>query len=61
MKNELSYQKAYDELERIIAEIEQEKIQLDKLAVKMKRAKELLQFCREKLRDAESAIKEVEK
>ena len=61
MKTELNYQKAYDELQKIITEIEGEKIPLDKLADKMKKAKELLQYCREKLRDTENAIREIDR
>jgi exodeoxyribonuclease VII small subunit len=56
MKAEKTYQKAYDELLAIIKDIEEEKIQLDKLPEKVSQAKELLAFCAKKLRDAEDSI-----
>ena len=56
MKSTLSYQKAHEELVKIVAEIEQEQVQLDELSLKIKRAGELIAFCRTKLREAEDAF-----
>ena len=56
MKAELSYQKAYEELLKILNEIEDEKLQLDKLASKIVRAKELLTYCKTRLRVVEDSI-----
>ncbi len=61
MKPSLNYQKAYEELVNIVAEIEREQIQLDELAMKIKRAGELISFCRTKLREAEDAFDKVTK
>ena len=49
MKKEQTYESAYTELKEIIRELEDETISMDALLKKMKRAKELLRFCREKL------------
>ncbi len=56
MKKNLSYQEALDELNRIIMEIDREVTPLDQLTEKIKRATELLSFCREKLRETEAAF-----
>lgn len=61
MKTELTYQKAYEELTKILNEIEGEKIQLDKLSEKMLRAKELLTFCKNKLREVEDSFEDIQR
>ena len=53
MKTSLTYEKAYNELENIVKEIEDETIQLDTLSMKIKRAAELIEFCKTKLRNIE--------
>ena len=44
-KDDLKYSKAMDELEKIVLEIENDNIEVDELATKIKRASELLQIC----------------
>ena len=46
----LTYNKAYSDLSKIVDEIEDDKIQLDTLAEKVKKAKELIDYCETKLR-----------
>ncbi len=58
MKTNLSYQDAFKELEKLVEEIEDDKIQLDKLAPKVGRANELVKFCQGKLRNIEIEIAE---
>jgi len=53
MKKTLTYQEAFNELERIVEEIETGKIQLDVLSEKISRAAELIEFCRTRLRTVE--------
>jgi exodeoxyribonuclease VII small subunit len=53
---ELSYELAFHELQNIIASIENDSVSIDELALKVKRAGELVQFCRLKLRAAENEI-----
>ncbi len=52
----LSYEKAYKELEDLLSDLKEEKIAVDKLADKIKRASELIKFCKEKLRNTEEEI-----
>jgi exodeoxyribonuclease VII small subunit len=56
LSKELSYELAFHELQDIIASIENDEVSIDALALKVKRAGELVQFCRLKLRAAETEI-----
>ncbi len=56
MKPELTYSEAYSQLEKLVAEIESDDIQLDTLAGKVKQANELIVFCEEKLRTIEKEV-----
>ena len=60
-KQELTYSKAYAELEQIVLQIENEEIEIDKLAEKVKRASELLTFCKGKLKKSEKEIDNIMK
>ena len=51
-----SYQKAYTELQSIVAKMQNEEIGLDELGKEVKRAAELIKMCKEKLRDVEKEI-----
>ncbi len=53
---ENSYQKAYSELQSIVAKMQNEEIGLDELGKEVKRAAELVKMCKEKLRDVEKEI-----
>ena len=53
---ENSYQKAYSELQSIVAKMQNEEIGLDELGKEVKRAAELIKMCKEKLRDVEKEI-----
>jgi len=48
-----------NELEKIVAEIESEEVDVDVLAEKIKRASFLITFCKGKLRTAEDEVKNV--
>ncbi|MFH1298051.1 MAG: exodeoxyribonuclease VII small subunit [Bacteroidota bacterium] len=56
MKKEETYDSAMAELTAIIRELEDETISVDKLSVKVKRAKELIRFCKEKLLKTEKEV-----
>ncbi len=49
MKSPISYQKAIKELESILQFLEQNEADVDQMTQKLKRATELIGFCREKL------------
>jgi exodeoxyribonuclease VII small subunit len=56
---ELTYSQALKELEKIVKEIESEEVDIDILAEKIKRASQILTFCKGKLRTAEDEVKKV--
>lgn len=53
----LTYNKAYSDLSKLVDQIEDDKIQLDTLADKVKQAKELIDFCENKLRTIDKDVK----
>jgi exodeoxyribonuclease VII small subunit len=57
-KSKLTYTSAVTELEEIVKDIESGEIDVDVLTVKVKRASELITFCKDRLRNTQ---KEVEK
>ena len=56
---ELGFAAAIQELERILADIEGEEVDLDKLAAELGRASELLDLCREKIRKADLEVSQI--
>ncbi len=56
---EQTYSQALKELEKIVKEIESEEVDVDILAEKIKRASQLISFCKGKLRTAEDEVKKV--
>lgn len=53
----LTYNKAHNELTKLVEQIEDDKFQLDTLAEKVKQAKELIEFCETKLRIIDKEVK----
>jgi exodeoxyribonuclease VII small subunit len=58
LKSKLTYTSAITELEAIVQDIESGGIDVDVLTAKVKRASELIKFCKDSLRNTQ---KEVEK
>lgn len=58
-KNELTYDQAMKELESILESVENESISVDELEKRIKRARELIHFCRERLRSTEASVNTV--
>ena len=58
-KNEPSYRDAITEIEKILSMIDEGGLEVDELAGKVKRVTHLLEFCRKKLRSAESEIEKI--
>jgi exodeoxyribonuclease VII small subunit len=56
---EQSYSKAIEELETIVAEIENENISVDELSAKVKRAAELIRICKTVLYKTEEEVNAV--
>ena len=58
MAKKLNYDNAYEELQSILERLQSEEIGLDTLSQEIKRAAELVTFCKEKLRTIEAEIDE---
>ena len=54
-----SYSLAFEELQRIVSEMERGDVGIDELAVNVKRASELIQYCRNKLKTTELDVAEI--
>ncbi len=55
----LGYEEAMTDLEKILAELEAEETDLDRLAERVKRASELVAHCRQKITSAELEVEKV--
>lgn len=53
-----SYEAAYDELQLIVEQIEEGEVSVDDLAVKVKRASMLIEYCKNRLKSVEGDIDE---
>lgn len=58
-KKKQTYTSALEELQKIIEEIQAEEVSIDDLAEKVKKASELIRFCKEKLRATEEELGDV--
>jgi len=59
MSKSISYNDSIEELESIIGEIENETVDVDILAKKVRRAIFLIKLCRKKLRKTDTEVKKV--
>ncbi len=55
----MTYESAYNELRQIAKEIENETVSVDVLAIKVKRASELITFCQQRLKSTESEVNKI--
>jgi exodeoxyribonuclease VII small subunit len=51
-----SYEKAYEELEAIMNDLQENRISVDDLTAKVRRAAELISFCTDMLRSTEEEV-----
>lgn len=58
---DLSYEKALAELQDIVGELQQQTVSIDDLSEKVKRANELIQYCKAKLRATEEVLGDLSK
>ena len=56
---EITYQKAVQELEKILSDMQGDQVDFDKLIVQLKRAYELIAFCKDKIKQTEMKITEI--
>lgn len=59
-KKTLDYSSALEQLKKIAADLESQKVPLEKLPKTLEEAAELLQFCRNKLRTLEEGMKKAD-
>lgn len=57
--SELSYEDAIEELEQLVAKIEDEQIGVDDLTAKVRRASKLIELCRDKIEDTETEVEAI--
>lgn len=55
-KNEFNYAEAMAEIEQILSQLHAEKVSVDELEQKVKRATELIELCRARLSSVESGV-----
>ena len=55
-KTKLTYETALQELQSIVAQLQEEAVSMDDLSEKVNRATELLNFCKERLRQTEEQV-----
>jgi exodeoxyribonuclease VII small subunit len=58
-KQEITYKAAVAEIETILGKIEEGELDVDELAVNVKRVTELLTICKEKLRKTEAEVSKI--
>jgi exodeoxyribonuclease VII small subunit len=56
MANEITYTVAFEELQQIVRDMEDGEITVDELAIKVKRAAELIKVCKNKLTSTEEDV-----
>jgi len=61
MNNDLTFDKAFDELKKLVEQIEDDEIQVDTLAEKAKQVNDLIEFCENRLRIIENATIQLRK
>jgi exodeoxyribonuclease VII small subunit len=59
MSEEIKYTEAYEELQEIVADIEEGEISVDELSKKVKRATELIRICKSKLTETEGDVNKI--
>lgn len=59
MSEEIKYTEAFEELQQIVADIEDGEISVDELSVKVKRASELIKVCKKKLTSTEEDVNQI--
>lgn len=58
-EDELSYASAVEELDEILAELEDDSLDVDILGDRVKRASELITFCRNRITSAKTQVEQI--
>ena len=59
MKQEQKYEAAFAELQTIVRKMENDELDIDEMSEQLKRAQELIKFCKDKLTKADEEIKKI--
>ena len=59
MKEELKYEQALAELQAIVRRMENDEMDIDQMSEQLKRAQELIKFCKDKLTKTDEEIKKI--
>lgn len=59
MNEQINYTDAFEELQAIVAEIEQGEISVDELSQKVKKAAQLIKICKRKLLSTEEDVNKI--
>lgn len=57
--SEIKYEAALAELQSIVSKMENDELGVDQMSVQLKRAQELIKFCKEKLTKTDEEIKKI--
>lgn len=55
----MKYEEAMKRLEKIVTEIEENKLDMDRIGESLKEARELIKFCKDKLYETDEEIKKI--
>lgn len=59
MSKIVKYEESFEELQQIVTDLEDGEISVDELSSKIKRASELIQFCKKKLTSTEEDVSKI--
>lgn len=60
MEQEMKYEEAINQLEAIVRKMENDEYSIDEIAVQLKTAQRLIQFCKDKLTKTEAEIAKIQ-
>jgi len=58
-QKKLTYKEAFSELENILSKLENDELDVDELTENVKKASELIKFCKTKLFDTETEVEKI--
>ena len=59
MKQEIKYEAAFAELQTIVRRMENDELDIDQMSEQLKRAQELIKFCKDKLTKTEAELQKM--
>ena len=59
MEEQLNYEKALQELQTIVKRMENDELDIDQMGTQLRRAKQLIKLCKDKLTKTDEEIKQI--